>query len=260
MVRSPPVISVAPGTTVQWRAEVNGLASPALLAQQTENPALHPLSALNPISNTLGWDGGMLGPGQTYQRRMDTPGLYTYTDGTGHQGEVCVTPCSPLAVTLASFDATAQTNHIAVSWETVSEIGNTGFNLYRSTNGDWGSAVLLTYVPSQAPGSAQGASYSYDDFGVSAGQTAWYWLEAVDFNGATSVHGPVSATLQVSDGRDVDGVRVDASERLAGYATGYAVAGAGGLVGAAYTIKGENGSLTFQKDWTFLGRKVQSFR
>jgi hypothetical protein len=31
---------------------------------------------------------------------------------------------------------------------------------------------------------------------VSAGQTWYYWLEDVDLNGATALHGPVSATLQ----------------------------------------------------------------
>ena len=35
-----------------------------MLAQQADNPALQPLSVLNPINNTLGWDGGMLQPGQ----------------------------------------------------------------------------------------------------------------------------------------------------------------------------------------------------
>jgi hypothetical protein len=51
-------------------------------------------------------------------------------------------------------------------------------------------------VPSQAPGSTQGASYTFDDTQVAPGQTWYYWLEDVDLNGATSLHGPVSATLQ----------------------------------------------------------------
>ena len=38
----------------------------------------------------------------------------------------------PLAVTLASFEAQGQTNSILLTWETVSEIDNAGFNLYRS--------------------------------------------------------------------------------------------------------------------------------
>lgn len=50
-----------------------------------------PLSALNPISHTVGWDGGMLAPGRSYRRQMDSPGLYSYSDELGHQGQVCVT-------------------------------------------------------------------------------------------------------------------------------------------------------------------------
>ena len=106
----PASITVPSGTTVQWRAEIDGLALPSVLAEQAENPALHPLSTLNPISTTLGWDGGMLQPGQIYQRQLTEPGIYTYTDGLGNQGQVCVDTCAPLAVTLASFEATAQPN------------------------------------------------------------------------------------------------------------------------------------------------------
>ena len=191
----PASVTVPAGTTVQWRADVDGL-SPADLATQTDDPVLQPLSVLNPISTTLGWDGGMLKPGQTYQREMNQPGSYTYTDGLGNQGQVCVDTCTPLAVTLAAFGATARPDAIRVSWETVSEIDNAGFNLYRSLDGVWDSATLLAYVPSQAPGSAQGFTYQYDDADVTPGQTAWYWLEDVDVGGHTTRHGPVSATIQ----------------------------------------------------------------
>jgi len=50
-------------------------------------------------------------------------------------------------------------------------------------------------MPSQAPGSNQGYSYSYDDREVQPGQTYWYWLQAVDLAGATALHGPVSVTV-----------------------------------------------------------------
>lgn len=192
----PASVTVPAGATVQWRAEVDGLLPPAELAALAENPVLHPLSALNPISVTLGWDGGMLQPGQIYQRQMNQAGRFTYSDGLGNQGELCVVTCSPLAVTLASFAATPQTDHVQVTWETVSEVNNAGFNLYRSLDGDWASAALLGFVPSQAPGSTQGAVYAWQDFDVAAGQTVWYWLEDVDFGGTATRHGPVSATLQ----------------------------------------------------------------
>ncbi|HSN77087.1 MAG TPA: right-handed parallel beta-helix repeat-containing protein, partial [Anaerolineae bacterium] len=121
-------------------------------------------------------------------------------EGAGAGGTACdvgayeaQTP--PLAVTLASFDAQAMADHILLSWETVSEANNAGFNLYRSAS-PAGPDELLAYVPSQAPGSTLGASYSFDDDQVAAGQTWYYWLEDVDLSGATSLHGPVSATIQ----------------------------------------------------------------
>lgn len=86
----PQTVTLTVGSAVQWLAEVDGLAPPEVLMQQNENPSLHPLSALNPISNTLGWDGGMMAPGRIYERQMSAAGLFTYTDGLGHTGQVCV--------------------------------------------------------------------------------------------------------------------------------------------------------------------------
>jgi predicted extracellular nuclease len=101
----------------------------------------------------------------------------------------------PLAVTLASFDAAQQGQAVRVAWETVSETGNAGFNLYRGDSAA-GPQSLLGFTPSQAPGATQGASYSYEDVDVQPGQTYWYWLEDVSLGGATTLHGPVSASVQ----------------------------------------------------------------
>ena len=103
----------------------------------------------------------------------------------------------PLAVDLASFAAEAQANQVLVTWETVSELNNAGFNLYRSSSADGADRALLAFVPSQSPGSTAGASYSVTDAAVTAGQAYWYLLEDVDLNGATTLHGPVSATVSV---------------------------------------------------------------
>ncbi len=74
-------------------------------------------------------------------------------------------------MTLASFAAEAQANQVLVTWETVSEINNAGFNLYRGLSADGSDRTLLVSIPSQAPGSSQGASYSYGDTAVQDGQT-----------------------------------------------------------------------------------------
>jgi hypothetical protein len=102
---------------------------------------------------------------------------------------------TPLAVLLAGFDASAQPDHILVAWETVSEVDNTGFNLYRSTS-ESAPGELMAFVPSQAPGSLQGFAYSVQDEAVMSGVTYWYWLEAVDIHGTATRHGPVSATYE----------------------------------------------------------------
>ena len=99
-----------------------------------------------------------------------------------------------LAVTLACFGAQGGADRVTVTWETLSEVDNAGFNLYRGDDAA-GPQTLLAYVPSQGPGSTQGFAYSYDDLAVQPGQTYWYWLEDVSLSGATTLHGPVSATV-----------------------------------------------------------------
>ena len=61
-------------------------------------------------------------------------------------------------------------------------------------HGGWAGRAEAT-LPSQAPGSTQGASYVYDDPIVAAGQI-WYWLDDVALNGVVTRHGPVSVTVQ----------------------------------------------------------------
>jgi len=124
-----------------------------------------------------------------------------------------VATTGPLAVALASFAAQGQADRVVVTWETVSELDNAGFNLYSGLQADGSDRALLTYVPSQAPGSTQGAFYSYEDLAVEAGQTYWYWLEDVDLGGATTLHGPVSATVQTPTA--VTLAQLDASSGLA---------------------------------------------
>ena len=104
---------------------------------------------------------------------------------------------TPLAIALASFGATAMSDHILVAWETVSELDNTGFNLWRGTS-EAGPYIQLneTLIPAQAPGSTLGFIYTFEDFDVAPGETYWYTLEDLDVSGVTTRHGPVSAVLQ----------------------------------------------------------------
>ena len=100
----------------------------------------------------------------------------------------------PLSVLLADFSAQAQSDHVQVAWETVSEADNAGFNLYRSLTAD-GEYTLLGYIPSASPGSPSGAAYSYQDFDVQTGQTYWYKLEDINLAGVATMHGPLSVVF-----------------------------------------------------------------
>jgi uncharacterized repeat protein (TIGR01451 family) len=100
----------------------------------------------------------------------------------------------PMAVNLASFTATPAGDHNALAWETVSELRNLGFNLWRGASASAPDVKLNPYViPSQAPGGTDGFAYSYDDFDITSGDT-YYWLEDIDLNGTVTRHGPVQAT------------------------------------------------------------------
>lgn len=103
--------------------------------------------------------------------------------------------CTPLAVTLADFYASPATGYVLVGWETASEIGNTGFNLWRGTSPNAPTIQLNdTLIPSQAPGSPQGFAYEWiDDFELVSGTTYYYWLDDVNLSGTATRHGPVSA-------------------------------------------------------------------
>jgi hypothetical protein len=109
-------------------------------------------------------------------------------------------PGTPTAVGLASFEATAKAQDVALSWETASEVDNLGFNLYRgdAADGPWtqlNAGLIPSLVP---PGSPVGATYTYEDGGLQAGMTYYYRLEAVDVYGQSEFYGPVSASLQLA--------------------------------------------------------------
>jgi hypothetical protein len=102
----------------------------------------------------------------------------------------------PTGVTLAAFTAEVQASNIHILWETASEIDTLGFNLHRSTDpSQVGERLNGDLIPAQGPGGGQGALYTYLDESVTDGTTYFYWLEDVDLYGATTLHGPVSATM-----------------------------------------------------------------
>lgn len=115
-----------------------------------------------------------------------------------------MTNCAPLAVTLASFTVSNRQGILVVAWETTSEVNNQGFHLYRNTD-PIRADEPVAFIPSQAPGSSQGFAYEWIDNDVMSGQT-YYWLEDIDLNGTTTLHGPISATVNAPTAVTISGL------------------------------------------------------
>ena len=112
---------------------------------------------------------------------------------------------SSLPVVLSVFNASGSLNGIELKWITESEINNAGFEILRSGE-EKGNYQLIDSYLNNPDLQGQGNSstrhiYYYKDDLVTMGQTYWYKLVDIDFNGNRIVHGPVSATVQLLDDR-----------------------------------------------------------
>ncbi len=127
-----------------------------------------------------------------------------------------VATAGPLAVTLADFSAVQQGDVVLLTWETNSELNNRGFNLYRGTSAAGPDRQLNeTLIPSQSQGNPGGFIYTWEDRAdLVVGATYFYWVEDVDIYGTTTMHGPVSVTMQTPTAVRLDGLDA-ASEPLA---------------------------------------------
>ena len=88
---SPAIITVPLGSSVEWLSALGTSPTITDLVRFTDNPVLRILSARNPFTDSLGFDGGALIPGQVYRRQFSQLGTYSYSDGAGHTAQVVVT-------------------------------------------------------------------------------------------------------------------------------------------------------------------------
>jgi hypothetical protein len=104
----------------------------------------------------------------------------------------------PLPVELAAFAATAGDHMVTLSWETRSELGNLGFELYRREAEGEFEKITAELIPGAGHSEAT-QTYAYVDRGLDNGTTYTYQLAAVDFGGNVRKHDVlVSATPTAS--------------------------------------------------------------
>lgn len=103
-------------------------------------------------------------------------------------------------VTLYNFSAQNAEGGILVSWETMTETNNLGFNIMRaeSVDGEQTQVNVELIMSEVAPGDAFGAYYEYLDETVETGKTYYYWLTDVPLNSIDlpGVYGPVMVERQ----------------------------------------------------------------
>jgi hypothetical protein len=95
-----------------------------------------------------------------------------------------VTLCTQasLPVTLVNFNAVQRTNKVTLTWETLFELNNDGFEIERRIGS--GAYQKIAFVDSKAPGGNGDAfSYSFEDATNLPKGVTYYRLRQVDFDG-----------------------------------------------------------------------------
>lgn len=101
---------------------------------------------------------------------------------------------TPVAVELARFEARPGDGRVELVWETAAEFDNLGFYVYRRLESE---PEFVRVSPELMLGRGTtdlSARYAFLDETVPNGVRAEYLLEDIEFDGDTTLHGPVAAT------------------------------------------------------------------
>jgi hypothetical protein len=95
-------------------------------------------------------------------------------------------------VELSNFSAMSVDGGIRIEWITQSESENLGFHVLRSEVKDSGYKQITSQLIKGAGNTAKENRYSFIDQNIEAGNTYYYKLADVDFNGTVTLHGPIN--------------------------------------------------------------------
>lgn len=151
------------------------------------------------------WKGGISGTGYM-QIAYDVSSANRYvtvsipaslTKGTyviGQEGSDGTLP-----VELSSFTVTMNAyNQVTLMWVTQSETNVSGFRIYRNTQNNLETASQLSiFVP--ATNTSQMQVYQVTDEDIYQDGVYYYWLENVDLNGDSQIHGPVFQNVTLTN-------------------------------------------------------------
>jgi len=104
---------------------------------------------------------------------------------------VTIKEAEPTLVTLVDFTATALETEILLEWQTVFELDNAGFHLWRATGEGWKSgdySTVIRLTEQLLPAQGHWSLYSYIDDDVESELTYYYGLEDFDWYGYSTFH------------------------------------------------------------------------
>ncbi len=132
----------------------------------------------------------------TDNRGQTIPGLSDPTDQDTAEVQVL-----PTAIDLVYINLTSSQNGVTLSWAKLPTHDTAGYQLYRSTTSQRGSAVritneLLTGRIENKGDAGTLVSYTFADANVQTGTTYYYWLVEVKVDGSISESGPVQVKPQ----------------------------------------------------------------
>jgi len=101
-----------------------------------------------------------------------------------------------LPVNLVSFQAAQNESGVRLTWTTMSEDRNLGWNIYRGLTEDFLQAVKInTRLLPGAGTCMQQRDYQFqDEVILKEGQTCRYWLQSVDLDGRAETHAPITVS------------------------------------------------------------------
>lgn len=103
---------------------------------------------------------------------------------------------APLPVQLSSFSASRIQNAVHVTWSTISELNNYGFEVQRSASSNTGFSSISQLIAGNGT-TNQRHAYSYVDQSPLAG-TSYYRLKQIDLDGSVQYTEPVSVESPTS--------------------------------------------------------------
>lgn len=101
-----------------------------------------------------------------------------------------------IAVELNSFTAQTDGTIVTLTWTTATETENLGFHIYRSIAKESDYVQITGEMILGAGSSDEAQNYTYTDCDIKSGNTYYYKLADVDFNGNINFHVPISITIE----------------------------------------------------------------